>query len=184
MEPTDIQLMLRVRHGDVEAFRTLAARYRDPLRRYFASLIADRSQADDCAQETLLRLWITRERYEPTGKFSAYVFQIGKHYWLNQRKKFRLEISASSDGELGMAPAAPASEPENIVMERLRRERIRRAVAALPEPYREVFHLCHEEGMRYGEIAARLDIPIGTVKSRMAETTKRLRRTLAPKEDL
>jgi len=184
MEPTDIQLMLRVRQGDVEAFRMLAVRYREPLRRYFASLIADRIQADDYAQETLLRLWATRERYEPTGKFSVFLFQIGKRYWLNQRKKFRLDICISGEAALEMAPATAASEPETMALERLRRERIRRAVAGLPEPYRELFRLCHEEGMRYSDIAVKLNIPIGTVKSRMAETLKRLRRALSPREDL
>jgi RNA polymerase sigma-70 factor (ECF subfamily) len=184
MEPTDIQLMLCVRDGDIEAFRGLASRYREPLRRYFASLVADRSQADDFAQETLLRLWVTRERYEPTGKFSTYLFQIGKYYWLNERRKFRLETRSRSDAELTMAPAAPATEPENITLERLRRERIQRAVNALTEPYRHVFTLCHEEGLPYSQIAERLQIPVGTVKSRMAEALKRLRRALPPKEEL
>ena len=50
------------------------------------------SQADDFVQETFLRLWLARSRYEPTGKFSTYLFQIGKHYWLNQRKKLRPEV--------------------------------------------------------------------------------------------
>src|SRR5438105_4836284 len=89
---TDIELMLRVQGGDMEAFHELVRRYREPLRRFFASLLADRSQADDFAQETFLRLWLARGRYEPIGKFSTYLFQIGKHYWLNQRKKERVEI--------------------------------------------------------------------------------------------
>ena len=184
MEPTDIQLMLRVRDGDVAAFRMLAGRYREPLRRYFASLIADRSQADDCAQETLLRVWTAREQYEPTGKFSSYVFQIGTRYWLNQRKRFRLEPCDLSGQTLNAVRAPRAAEPESIALERLRRERIRRAVAALPKLYHEVFRLCHEEGLRYAEIAARMDIPVGTVKSRMAEALKRLRRSLSPREEL
>lgn len=184
MEPTDIQLMLRVKHGDVEAFRALAERYREPLRRYFASLIAERSLADDCAQDTLLRLWTARETYEPTGKFSAYVFQVGKRCWLNQRKRFSQESLGAADVSLDAVAASPASEPENIALERLRRARIGRAVAALPEPYRTVFRLCHEEGLRYCEVAAKLNIPIGTVKSRMAEALARLRRSLSPKEDL
>src|SRR2546423_1096009 len=62
MEPTDIQLMLRVRQSDVEAFRTLAERYREPLRRYFASLIAERSQADDCAGAAAARADPARRR--------------------------------------------------------------------------------------------------------------------------
>ncbi len=184
MEPTDIQLMLRVKDGDVGAFRTLATRYREPLRRFIASQIADQSQADDFAQEALLRLWMARDRYEPTGKLSTYLFQIAKHYGLNQRRRFLSEVCVPSEEGLTMAPASPSCEPESIVLERLRRDRIRRAVAALPSPYGDVFRLCHEEGLRYREISERLRIPVGTVKSRMAETLKRLRRALSPLEDL
>ena len=71
MEPTDTELMLRVRNDDVAAFRELLRRYREPLRRFFAALLADRSQVDDFVQETFMRLWLHRRRYEPTGKFSA-----------------------------------------------------------------------------------------------------------------
>jgi RNA polymerase sigma-70 factor (ECF subfamily) len=116
--------------------------------------------------------------------FSAYVFQIGKRCWLNQRRRFGKESLAASEAGLDAVAASPASEPEAIALERLRHARIRRAIAALPEPYRTVFHLCQEEGMRYREAAVELDIPIGTVKSRMAEAFVRLRRALSPEEEL
>src|SRR6185369_12507125 len=87
MEPSDIELVLRVRAGDTAAFGQLAERYREPLRRYFLALTGDPSRADDDAQETLLRLWLCRERYEPAGRFAGYLFRIARHYWLNQRKK-------------------------------------------------------------------------------------------------
>src|SRR5438067_6503407 len=108
MEPTDIELMLRAKNGDVAAFRELVERYRDPLRRFFAALLADRSQTDDFVQETFLRLWMLRERYAPTGKFSTYLFQIGKHYWLNQRNKYRARpLPEPVEGALEI-PALPA----------------------------------------------------------------------------
>src|SRR5437868_12734423 len=119
MEPTDIELMLRARDGDAAAFGELARRYQLPLRRFFAAVLADPSQSDDFVQETLLRLWLTRLRYQPTGKFSTYLFQIGKHYWLNQRKKvrFRLEELAAA------GQAASAVSPEVILLRRHRERR-------------------------------------------------------------
>ena len=76
----DVSLMCRVqKSGDVAAFALLAARYRGPLKRFFAILLPNTDQSDDFAQETLLRLWLVRERYRPTGNFSAYVFQIARH---------------------------------------------------------------------------------------------------------
>ncbi len=180
--PTDIDLMLRVRGDDIEAFRELARRYREPLRRFFASLIADRSQADDFVQETFVRLWLARGRYEPSGKFSTYLFQIGRHYWLNQRKKQRSEVCFDSLDEASRWPALTSAQPEAVLLRRFREAHIRRVIAALPEHYRSVFEMSHFEGLKYAEIAARLQIPIGTVKSRMAEAVRRLRQALPEEE--
>jgi RNA polymerase sigma-70 factor (ECF subfamily) len=178
VEPTDIELMLRVRGDDVAAFRELARRWRGPLTRFLAALIADPSRADDFVQETFLRLWLSRHRYEPTGRFSTYLFQIAKHYWLNQRARLARDRElAPLDGADG-ACLVQETGPEATLMRRLREERIRRAVAALPVHYREVFTLCHVEGLRYAQISERLGIPLGTVKSRMAEAVRRLRQAL------
>lgn len=177
-ELSDIELMLRVRESDVGAFRELVGRYREPLARFFYVVLADRSLVDDCVQETLLRLWSSRARYEPAGSFSAYLFQIGRHYWLNQRKKVSTDLSRAAlhDPELWLEDGQSGPEAEALNADRARR--IRRAVAELPERQRAVFELCHFEGLKYGEIAATLGIPEGTVKSRMSEALRRLRRTL------
>lgn len=184
MGPTDIELMLRAREDDAAAFHELVRRYREPLRRFFAGLLADRSQADDFVQETFLRLWLSRGRYEPTGKFSTYLFQIGKHYWLNQRKKFRPELLAIDDPDgAWQVGSGPVTQPHAILLERYRAARIRRAVADLPEHYRAVFEMSHFDGLKYAEIGCRLGIPVGTVKSRMAEAVRRLRQALAPEDE-
>jgi RNA polymerase sigma-70 factor (ECF subfamily) len=180
MRPTDIELMLRAKGDDAAAFQELVLRYREPLRRYFASLTVDPAQADDFVQETFLRLWLSRRRYEPSGKFSTYLFQIGKHHWLNQRKKFRPEVGLEPlDPSVSLA--APAvTQPQTVALLRLRDRQIRTAIARLPEHYREVFTLCHFDGLQYREIAQRLCIPIGTVKSRMSQAVRLLRAALSP----
>jgi RNA polymerase sigma-70 factor, ECF subfamily len=183
MEQSDIELMLRVRDGDVAAFKALLVRYREPLRRFFAALIADPSQADDIVQEVFLRLWLSRQRYEPTGRFSTYLFQIGKHHWLNQRKKFRRELGEEAmDQALRTIPLG-VSQPETLLLQHDRYARIRRAIAALPERYRVVFEMSHLEEMKYAEVSQRLGIPIGTVKSRMAEAVRRLRQALGDEDE-
>jgi RNA polymerase sigma-70 factor, ECF subfamily len=187
MEPGDIELMLRVQAGETAAFERLAHRYREPLRRYFAALSGDRAPADDLAQETLLRLWLSRERYEPAGRFSSYLFGIARHQWLNYRKrlKHRSKLAGPSLDEEGALAAAAlrVSQPERVLMERYFAKRIRQAVAALPPPYRAVFELCQFEGLKYAEAADRLAIPLGTVKSRMAEALRRLREQLTQETD-
>ena len=183
MEPTDIELMLRVQQGDVAAFRTLVFRYREPLRRFFASLLADRSQADDFAQETFLRLWLSRERYVPTGRFSTYLFGIGKHYWLNANvKRCPAQPRVVSEDAVMAVAAPPAVQPERVLLEQFEAARVRKAIADLPAHYRDVFAMSHFDGLKYAEIACRLGIPVGTVKSRMAEAVRRLRQTLRSRD--
>lgn len=185
---SDSALMRRVREDDdIAAFGEISRRYREPLRRFFAALLADSSQADDCVQETLLRLWLSRKRYEPTGKFSAYLFQIGRHYYLNQRVRFRQR--ARQEGPLpgdsgGIEIIAPpfSTQPERILLERREQARLRRAIAELPEHYRAVFTMSHFDGLKYAQIGCRLHIPVGTVKSRMAGAVRRLRHTLSHEE--
>jgi RNA polymerase sigma-70 factor (ECF subfamily) len=188
---TDIALMLRVRDaGDTAAFSEIAARYRTSLRRFFASLLADAAEADDGAQETLLRLWQSRERYLPGGTFSAYLFQIARHHVMNRRARYRFRAaheapaaSAILDGALEIALPA-SSQPEMIVIERLERERLQQAVEALPAIYRSVFMLCHVNEWKYAEAACHLGIPVGTVKSRLFEAVRRVRVSLtAAKEE-
>jgi RNA polymerase sigma-70 factor (ECF subfamily) len=172
MEPTDIQLMLQVRQGDLEAYRRLVQRYRDPLRRFLAAMLPDRASAEDAVQETLLRLWLLRERYEPTGKFSTYLFQIARHHALNVRKRLDGEIrhlaSTASDG-------VQAETPESALLKQEEAAGVEAAIRSLAPLYRTVFLMSHRDGLKYAEIGARLGIPVGTVKSRMAEAVRRLR---------
>jgi len=172
VEQTDVELMLRAQEGDTAALAQLAKRYREPLRRFFAAVLPDRSLADDYAQETLLRLWLSRRRYRPTGQFSTYLFQIGRHYWLNQRKK--QTTCAVADQEL-LDGQGSTTGPEETLLRQEHSERLHRAIRRLPPAYRAVFTLSHMEGLKYAEIAERLGIPLGTVKSRMSEAVRRLR---------
>jgi RNA polymerase sigma-70 factor (ECF subfamily) len=126
-----------------------------------------------------MRLWLNRRRYEPTGRFSAYLYQIGRHHWFNQRKKFRPELGEEALEQALRLEAPDRFGPERVLLERDRHARVRRAIAALPEHCRAVFEMSHFEGLKYAEIAQQLGIPVGTVKSRMAGAVRRLRQALA-----
>ena len=186
-EATDAELMLRARDADdVAAFGELARRWRPILVRFFAVTLPLPSHADDAAQETLLRLWLLRARYRPTGRFSAYVLTIARHFGLNQTVRFRArsprEQSLDTAAPFLTAPA-PVSQPERIALARHEAARVRAAIAALPSGERAVFLLSHDDGLRYADIAARLQIPVGTVKSRMASAVRRLRAALTTSEE-
>ncbi len=187
-------LMLRVQaDGDLDAFALLAGRYRGSLRRFLESLLpGDPALAEDGVQETLLRLWASRERWRPTGKVSSYLFGIALHWANNQRARratrARHEHRPSTFADapstaLEFVSPPAVTQPERVLLARWERERMTAALRTLPEGQRRVFEMSHFDGRKYAEIASLLGIPVGTVKSRMSEAVRRLRAALCETED-
>jgi RNA polymerase sigma-70 factor (ECF subfamily) len=187
MSERDKELMLRVRGGDMAAFEELYARYSRPLLNFFYRLTWDRAFSEDLMQEAFFRLWKGRGNYRPTGKFTTYLFQIAKNHWLNERdKKMRriAPVSLEAGGEVesnGLREAIPTTErgPMGETLNRELAGHIARAVEGLSEKLRLVFVLGQLKGLRYADIAEILEIPVGTVKSRMANAEKAIRGRLS-----
>lgn len=182
---TDAELMELVRGGDFVAFDELYNRHSKPVWRFLFSLTWDQDTADDYLQEVFLRLYKARNRYEPSGKFSNYLFRIAKNYYLAQiRRDGRIgEVSLAQEGRNGCKPfehirANERVEPEVRLMEDYRLWRMRQAIKSLPDAQRLVFVMSHIEGMRYEQISDVLRIPVGTVKSRMFAAVRSLRTAL------
>jgi RNA polymerase sigma-70 factor (ECF subfamily) len=183
--------MARAKRGDTQAFGVIADRHKDRLRRIFYHLFWNWEEAEDAAQEVLLRVWLARDSYEPRARFSTYLFTIARNHWLNRRARTnRRPKVVSLQEQFGPGAAAmlrrmadEAPSPEDRVMRSYELFRIRRAIDELPEKQRLVFILCHLEGLRCAEVAEMLGIPEGTVKSRMWHAIRKLRHKLAePKE--
>jgi RNA polymerase sigma-70 factor (ECF subfamily) len=187
MSERDKKLMLQVRGGDMAAFEELYARYSRPLLNFFYRLTWDRAFSEDLMQEAFLRLWKGRKNYRPTGKFTTYLFQIAKNHWLNERdKKMRriAPVSLEAGGEEesnGLREVVPASErgPMGEVLNQELAGAIAKAVEGLSEKLRLVFVLGQLRGFRYADIADILEIPVGTVKSRMSNAEKAIRGRLS-----
>lgn len=188
-ELSDSDLMMLVKQGDYVAFDELYDRYRKPITRFLFSLTWDHDIAEDYLQEVFLRLYRARDRYEPSGQFSTYIFQIAKNYYLAQARKVRArgeEMSLAHEDRDGFRPfenlrVNQRIEPEVHLLEEYRKLGIRRAIAALPERQKLVFVMSHLEDMKCVEIAEVLGIAVGTVKSRMFAAVNTLRALL--KED-
>jgi len=182
----DVALALRMARGDESAFEALYGLYGRVLKSYFYRFCYDEAEAEDLVHETFLRLWRARERYQPIGKFSTYLFQIGKNLWLNRReRKMNNPVKASIEalgGSAGLEVSGGSSSDEapgaSIEREELIGE-LRQAISTLPEKHRDVLVLGRIEGLRYADIAVILDIPVGTVKSRMASAEAKLREKLS-----
>jgi len=171
--------MSRVQKQDVSAFEELFRRYEQRVFAFFWRLCAHRSEAEDGTQETFLRLWKARERYEPTGKFSTYVFQIAKNHFLHERAKQGRRMNSPQP----FASEASSHGADGRMLTRERDLAVHEAVARLPESLRLVYVLTEQEGMSYKQAGEVLDCPVGTVSSRKVEAVRRLRESLQPLRD-
>ena len=182
----DQELMARIQADDVKAFEMLYARYANPLVNFFYQMCFDRTASEDYLQETFLRVWRARMSYRPIGKVSTWLFQIAKNYWFNEREKMkRRPFHNVAGGEeayaqwSNVADKAGESAPDEVASANETEKAIKEAVESLSEKLRVVFILARYRSLPYAEIARIVDIPIGTVKSRVALAEKTLRARLA-----
>ena len=169
---------------DAEAFAGLVARWEKPIQRLCARMLGDVHRGEDLTQEAFARVFARRKNYEPTSKFSTFLWRVALNLCYDELRKINrrgeFSLDESSDERLG-GDASPYLEiidatelaPDQLVA-RERAESVRRALLELSEPYRVVVVLRHYEGLKFREISDVLDIPEGTVKSRMAEALDQL----------
>jgi RNA polymerase sigma-70 factor, ECF subfamily len=185
---TDEEAMCRVkRHDDHHEFARLVKRWEEPIRRLCTRMTGDAHRGEDLKQETFLRLFERRKEYEPTGRFSTYLWRIALNLCYDElrRQERRREFVREPDlGETGGETPDCAAEgpgPDGRAAQHEEGELVRQALGQLPDIYRTVIVLRHYEDMKLAKIAELLDIPEGTVNSRMAEALARLNRLLEPK---
>jgi RNA polymerase sigma-70 factor (ECF subfamily) len=166
---TDEELMIAFRGGERAAFEEIFCRYRDPIWRFFRRRVADPERAEELAQDTFLGLLQAARRYEARATFRSYVFSIAFNVLLASRRKSRREAA----DELGaIEPPAPVADLTAVIW-------VRQALAELDAQDREVLMLREFDALTYDEIAALLQVPIGTVRSRLFRARLALRERLA-----
>ena len=182
---TDEQAMWRVKmDDDPQAFARLVERWQGPIERLCVKMLGDAHRAEDLTQEAFARVFARRKDYEPAGRFSTFLWRIALNLCYDELRKIKrrgessLEGSADERGESDYM--ADTAGPDLQVVADERAEHVRRALLQIPEPYRVVVVLRHYEGLKFREIGEVLDIPEGTVKSRMVEALNQLSRLLKP----
>lgn len=183
----DVQLMLRVVDGDHDAFEQLMARYQNRLVGFFFHMLRDRTVAEDLAQETFLRVYRARERYEPTARFSTWLFRIAHNLASNQKRGAarRREIPLTSDSsahEFGgngrilaeKSALMPARQLDSSEVRQL----VRDALDSLGDRQRTAVLLHKFEGMSYQDIGEVLGLGTVAVKSLLSRARGKLREAL------
>jgi RNA polymerase sigma-70 factor, ECF subfamily len=185
---TDEEAMWRVKtHDDHYEFSRLVRRWEEPIRRLCTRMTGDPHRAEDLRQETFLRLFEHRKDYQVTGRFSTYLWRIALNLCYDELRRQERLLEFVRDQEPGEAPgdlpdcAAESPGPDARAAQQDEGELVRQALGRLPEIYRTVIVLRHYEDMKLAKIAEILEIPEGTVNSRMAEALARLGRMLETK---
>ncbi len=171
----DSSAIARLRDGDFAAFEQLFQLYYKPLLYFACRFVRDHQAAQDIVQEVFLQVWCKRQNLEPNLNIKTYLFTAVKNRSLKHlrhqkvKERYRTEQILLDRENLS---------PEDLVKNRELQESIEKAVQTLPEKCRLIFCMNRFDRLKYGEIAAILDISIKTVETQMGRSYKRLRNQL------
>lgn len=172
-EVDDRDLIACAQRGDRQAFTELVCRHQNGVVSLIYRMCGDPQQAEDTAQEAFVRVWQNLDRYKPQHSFRSWLYRIAANVALDSLRRERPST------ELDSLPLADASAgPEQSAEERQRAVQVRKAIARLSPPLRMVLILREYQELSYQEIAEALDIPTGTVMSRLSTARSQLRQEL------
>ena len=170
---TDEELIARSKGGDKEAFGELVSRYHGRVQATAYRFCSDPHLAEDIAQETFIKIWRNLSRFRP-GNFRSWMYRIAINTAIDYIRRTRPVA-----GLRCLRSGASGDNPEGAVLRLEHAQAIRRAVLRLPPHSRAALILREYESLSYKEIAVALDIPLGTVMSRLNYARNRLRADLA-----
>jgi RNA polymerase sigma factor (sigma-70 family) len=181
-------LVERVAGGDTRALEELYDRYARPAYSLARRVTGDPAFAEEAVQEVFLAVWRQPERFQAArGGFASWLLAAVHHKAVDavRREEAVRRRAVALQAVQGLDPSdAPVNRPEDAVEERMRGERVRHALRALPELQREAMTLAYYGGYTQREIASLTNTPIGTVKTRMHRAMHNLRAALDDLADL
>ena len=184
----DADVVALAQQGRDSAFRELIRRYERPVFSLIFRMVRDRELAEDLAQDTFIKVLNHIDRYRPEFKLSSWLFKIANNVAIDHLRRRQLDtISIDGSPHAQTSDAIEATsfdvvdQQESALDEMQARElgtAIERAITSLRPEYRSCIMLRHVEGRSYEEIAATLDLPLGTVKTYIHRARHELRRAL------
>ena len=169
----DFELMELVQKGRQEAFSVLVHRHQSFLLNFFRTM-GVYTDAEDLVQDTFVRLFRYRQRYQPTAKFTTFLYLLARQVWIDmlRRKKRKDEFGQKLTQEAEAMEKEASSGSSEL-------PDVDAALRGLSETMRSVVVLNIYQGLKYHEIAEVLEIPLGTVKSRMFQAMHKLREIMS-----
>ncbi|MEL6770424.1 MAG: sigma-70 family RNA polymerase sigma factor [Bacteroidota bacterium] len=157
--------------GNQRAYEQLVDKYQGALRRHVGRMVRNQREVEDLVQEAFIKAFSSLESYLPTYAFSTWLYKIATNHTIDYLRKKKLPTFSidkplqAKDGEIHYELPDQTYRPDQHVVQDQRRELIEAAIAQLPEKYHRVIVMRHQQELSYEEIAAALDLPLGTVKA-------------------
>jgi RNA polymerase sigma factor (sigma-70 family) len=161
------------RAGDPEAIRSVYRAYGGLVYSVASRVLGDRGLAEEATQQTFVKAWKAAGSFDPTRQLGPWLATIARRVAIDVHRREGRRAHATLDDHAGVLTIPDRAASAYEAWE------VRQAVAGLPAEEREVVRLQHLDGLTQGEIAVKLAVPVGTVKSRSARAYRRLASTLA-----
>lgn len=166
--------MAKVAQGDWDALEALLTRVEAPLFAFLYRLGCRPDLIEDLVQEVMIRLYENRHCYDPARPFRPWLFGIAVFVWKNARRQRDREQARLERWAEEAEAIAPSANPHDRAQALEEAERVRQAVQGLPETERLPLLLRHYHGLSYAEIQEALEIPLGTVKTRIHNAVQKV----------
>lgn len=174
----DDTLMQRTAAGDEEAFRLLVARWEQPVYAFLKHMLGSPDEAQDLAQDTFLKVYDQARHYRPDGRFRSWLLRIAGNNARSVLRRRKILRWVGFD-LVQHDRAAPGDDPARELERREEQDRVRAAVAGLPERQRQAVVLQRFQGCRYAEIAEIMDTSVPAVESLLQRATAALKAALS-----
>lgn len=181
---SDSELMKRLRKGDRTAFKQIFNRYEKKLLFYTMAIVKSKGQAKDIVQETLIKLWMNRQKLDSNQSLSGYLHTIARNMSLNHLKRAGYDEKLRETMWEKIQEIQQRVKVEEDLFGRESSLLVQEAIQQLSPRRKQVFKLSREEGLTHQEIASQLDISPNTVKNQIVSAMKEIRAYLQRHSDI
>jgi len=185
LKPSDLELVDRCQHGELEAFEVLVGRHRQRVYQYAYSRVRNEQDATDLSQETFVKAWRAIRGFKKTAQFSTWLYRITTNLVIDQARRrerrpevpFEESVDPDADANVEIPPSNQPSPTDEAQRKELRGQ-IDAALLELSPEHRAVLQLREFDGFDYAEIAKAVGCSLGTVMSRLHYARKHMQKLL------
>ena len=177
----DVELLQHVAMGDQAALDPLYTRHAAVLLRYLRQLTRDTLEAEEILQDTFVAAWTSAKRFEERSTVRTWLFSIARRQWRDRHRRHALDLAPDADLD---QLTDPAPTPDENALAAVASEELSALVERLSPAHRDVLALAFVDELSYAEIAQVLDVPVGTVKSRLNHAKQALKKLVTQREEI